>query len=139
MTLGLDALDWLCLRQTAPGGQFLPVATADFGQPLSARSMFDQQPVEAAATVEACQAAYEVTADPRWLAEAERAFSWYEGANSAGVAVRTVDGECYDGITWNGVNENKGAESVLSYQLAACAMVRLTTAAQNPLRTAVDR
>lgn len=126
LALGLEALDWLCVRQTGAGGEFAPVATADFGRPLDARSVFDQQPLESLATVEACEAAFAATADRRWIAEAERAFAWYEGANTLGARVATDDGECFDGLTWNGPNENRGAESLLSYQLAACARARLT-------------
>jgi glycosyltransferase involved in cell wall biosynthesis len=139
VALGLDALEWLCRRQTAQGGQFLPVATADFGQPLSARSMFDQQPLEAAATIEACEAAYVATGDPGWIAEAHRAYGWYLGANVLGVPLATPDGECFDGLTWEGPNENKGAESVLSFQSAACALLRLTAAGPGALKTAGDR
>jgi glycosyltransferase involved in cell wall biosynthesis len=137
--LGLEALDWLCLRQTAPGGHFLPVATADFGQPLEAKTLFDQQPVEAAATVEACEAAFAATGDPRWAAEAERAYAWFEGANCLGARMATPDGECYDGLTWNGPNENQGAESVLSYQSAACALLRISAASASAQKMAADR
>lgn len=137
--LGLEALDWLCLRQTAPGGSFLPVATADFGRPLEAKTLFDQQPIEAAATVEACEAAFAATGDPRWAAEAERAYAWYDGANCLGARMATPGGECYDGLTWNGPNENQGAESVLSYQSAACALVRILAASASTQKMAVDR
>jgi glycosyltransferase involved in cell wall biosynthesis len=137
--LGLEALDWLSLRQTAPGGQFLPVATADFGQPLEAKTLFDQQPIEAAATVEACEAAFAATGDPRWVAEAQRAYGWYEGENCLGARMATPGGECYDGLTWNGPNENQGAESVLSYQAAACALVRILAASASTQKMAADR
>jgi hypothetical protein len=137
--LGVEALDWLCRRQTAPGGQFLPVATADFGQPLDAKSMFDQQPLDAAANIDACEAAFAVTQDQRWVAEAERAYGWFLGANCLGIPLATPDGECYDGLTWSGPNLNKGAESVLSFQLAACACLRLTDLAHGALKTACDR
>ena len=139
VVMGLEALAWLCRRQTAPGGEFLPVATADFGQPLTAKSIFDQQPIEAAATIEACEAAYAATSDPRWIAEAGRAYDWYHGGNSLGVSLVAPEGECYDGLTWKGVNENRGAESILSYQLAACACLRLTAFTPGALKATIDR
>lgn len=138
LALGLKALDWLCRRQTGLGGHFLPVATADFGLPLDSASLFDQQPLEAAATIDACETAFVVTGDSRWIAEAERAYGWYHGANSLGVAVATPDGECYDGLTWNGINHNKGAESVVSFQLATCAIARLRQTLSETSKTAVD-
>jgi glycosyltransferase involved in cell wall biosynthesis len=139
VTLGVEALDWLCLRQTAPGGHFLPVATADFGQPLESLTLFDQQPVEGAATIEACEAAFAATGDPHWVAEAERAFAWYDGGNCLGARMTTPGGECYDGLTWNGPNENQGAESVLSYQSAACALLRILAVSASTQKMAADR
>ena len=120
---GLRALDWLCRRQTTDQGLFLPVATADIGLPLTARTLFDQQPVEAAATVDACVAAFAVSGDARWSVEAERAYAWFFGANTLGAMLASPPGDCFDGLTWEGPNENMGAESVLSLQLAACALV----------------
>jgi hypothetical protein len=136
--VGLQALDWLCRRQTSAHGLFLPVATTDFGQPLTARTLFDQQPLEASATLDACEAAYRATRDSRWVSEGERAYGWYFGANTLGVSVAGPDGECFDGLTWEGPNENRGAESVLSLQLAICTHQRLTAAAAAGLKTAGD-
>lgn len=124
---GLEALDWLCRRQTGVRGVFLPVATTDFGRPLAAYGLFDQQPLEAAATVDAVAAAWEATGDYRWVQEAERAFAWYFGANTLGMMLAAEDGGCYDGLTWAGPNENQGAESVLALQLAAATIERLTS------------
>jgi glycosyltransferase involved in cell wall biosynthesis len=135
---GVESLDWLCRRQTGPLGHFLPVATVDFGRPLEARSLFDQQPIEAAATVDACEAAWSATGDRRWVEEAERAYAWFHGANTLGVALAVGEGDCYDGLTWAGANENRGAESILSLQLAACTMMKLTGVGGARLKTAAD-
>lgn len=137
--LGLETLEWLCRRQSAPGGQFLPVATADFGQPLDRQGLFDQQPLEAAATIDACEAAFAVTADPRWIVEADRAFAWFKGGNCLGVDMTTADGGCFDGLNLQGANENQGAESVLAFQAATCALMRLAAAAGPVQKTALDR
>jgi glycosyltransferase involved in cell wall biosynthesis len=135
---GLSALDWLCRRQTCPKGLFLPVATVDFGRPLDSGNLYDQQPVEAAATVDACEAAWRATGDQRWIDVAQRAYAWFFGANTLGAALATADGDCFDGLTWAGVNENRGAESVLSLQLATCSMSRLTDSATSPLKSVGD-
>jgi glycosyltransferase involved in cell wall biosynthesis len=136
--IGLEALDWLCRRQTGAHDVFLPVATTDFGRPLAAYGLFDQQPLEAAATIDAAIAAWEATGDYRWVKEAERAFAWYFGANTLGAPLATEGGGCCDGLTWAGPNENQGAESVLSLQLAAVAMERLTAAGAPRVKTASD-
>jgi glycosyltransferase involved in cell wall biosynthesis len=135
---GTAALGWLCARQTSPLGDFLPVATVDFGRPLHAKTLFDQQPVEAAATIDACQAAWAATSDHRWVEEAERAYAWFLGANTVGAPVATTDGDCFDGLTWAGVNENRGAESVLSLQLSICALRAMAGAGGPRLKTVGD-
>jgi glycosyltransferase involved in cell wall biosynthesis len=136
---GVAALTWLVHRQTSGEGDFLPVATADFGQPLTSQTLFDQQPLEAAATLDACEAAFIATADQRWIQEGRRAYGWFFGANTLGVAIADAEGDCFDGLTWDGPNENKGAESVLSLQLAACTHQRLTAMGEDGLKTARDR
>ena len=135
---GLKALGWLCERQTGPLGHFLPVATGDFGRPLGAKTLFDQQPVEATATIDACQAAWAATADRRWVEEAERAFAWFLGANTAAAPLAAADGDCFDGLTWAGTNENQGAESVLSLQLSICALHAMAGAGGSRLKTVGD-
>ena len=131
---GLDSLEWLCRRQTSRAGYFRPIPTSDFGRSEEA-GLFDQQPLEAWATIDACEAALNVTGDPRWLAEADKAYDWFLGANDIGVSLTACgEGECYDGLTWAGANQNRGAESVLAFQFATCAIAALTNGAHGRLR-----
>lgn len=123
---GLAALEWLKDVQTAPGGHFRPVGTDSFGQGMQRPLPFDQQPLEAAAMIDACVAAHEATGDPRWVDEASRAYAWYLGGNDLELPLAIQeDGGCYDGLMPDRVNLNQGAESALSFQLACCAMMRL--------------
>lgn len=122
---GLRALHWLVARQTAPSGLFRPIGTDTFGTVRALRP-FDQQPLEAAATIAACAAAWRYDANDRWLAEAQRAFAWFHGANDLGVALADeATGGCRDGLHPDRRNENQGAESVLSYLLADADLRRL--------------
>jgi glycosyltransferase involved in cell wall biosynthesis len=130
--VGLKALAWLCEKQTAPSGLFRPIATEDFGRRHYAEGVFDQQPLESAATIDACIAALEAGGGVRWAAEAERAYDWYLGGNDLGASLIDENGECYDGLTWSGPNLNQGAESILSFQLATCAMQTLIRASCSP-------
>jgi hypothetical protein len=57
-----------------------------------ARAQFDQQPIEAQATVAACIEAYHATGEAFWVTEARRAFEWFLGRNDLGLAL-------YDSIT----------------------------------------
>jgi len=120
---GIDALDWLTSMHIAPSGRFRAVGSESFNRPYELPALFDQQPLEAAAAVDACWAAFDVTGDQRWRHEAYRAFAWFLGDNDLGVCVADVErGGCFDGLHARGPNRNQGAESVLSYQLALCAM-----------------
>ncbi len=129
---GIESLKWLCDAQTAPAGHFRPVGTENFGRPYEVDACFDQQPLEATATIDACAAAFAVTGDRDWQDEARKAYDWFLGANDLAAPLGRADGGCYDGLTPSGPNLNQGAESVLSFQLANCAMKALVRARSAP-------
>lgn len=139
--LGLETLEWIVARQTSPEGCFRAVGTDSFGRAYAAPLQFDQQPLEAQATVEACAAAFDATGEKRWVEEAMRAYRWYLGANDLDLPLATAqDGGCFDGLMPHGLNRNQGAESILALQLANCAISGLSKAAGNvatPRRAAV--
>lgn len=115
---GLRTLRWLTVRQTNALGHFRPVGTAGFGELRQEPKMFDQQPVEAAATISACLAAYRADGDPDWKARAHAALAWFSGANDLSVSLVDVDtGGCRDGLHPDRANENQGGESVVCYLL----------------------
>lgn len=118
---GLQALDWLTARQSAAGGRFRPVPTSSFKG--GEHPTFDQQPIEALATIEACVAAFTATRADIWADRAFAAFEWLGGKNDLALPLANAeDGGCFDGLTASGVNQNQGAESVLAYHLAAAVM-----------------
>jgi glycosyltransferase involved in cell wall biosynthesis len=122
----LAALDWIAQWQTAPAGHHRPVGSEAFGQPDRAWLPFDQQPVDAWATVDAAVLAFRHTGLPRWRRVAEQAHAWFFGANDRGLELALADrGGCQDGLTPRGVNLNRGAESVLALHLAAHALASL--------------
>jgi glycosyltransferase involved in cell wall biosynthesis len=130
--VGLDTLGWIVSRQTSPEGRFRAVGTESFGRAYAEPLQFDQQPLEAQATIEACVAAHEATGDPHWSEEAMRAYRWYLGANDLELPLATAqDGGCFDGLMPTGLNRNQGAESILALQLANCAISTLSKAAAN--------
>jgi hypothetical protein len=78
--------------------------------------MFDQQPVEAAATISACLAAWQANSGREWADGAMRAFQWFLGENDLAISlVDPITGGCSDGLHPDRASENQGAESVLSY------------------------
>jgi len=120
---GLRSLGWLMTMQTAPSGHFRPVGSMGFGTGRRPPLAFDQQPVEAAATIAACLAAHRVEPLAGWANEARRAFDWFLGENDLSIPlVDTETGSCRDGLHPDRANENRGAESVLSYLLGLADM-----------------
>jgi len=127
---GLRTLDWIAGQQTSPEGRFRAVGTDSFGRPYEGPLPFDQQPLEAQATIDACAAAFKATGDLRWVEEANRAYRWYLGQNDLDLPLATAqDGGCFDGLMPGGLNRNQGAESILALQLASCAISALGKAA----------
>ncbi|RSV44810.1 glycosyltransferase [Sphingomonas sp. ABOLE] len=124
---GLETLAWIAERQTSPEGRFRAVGTESFGREYAEPLPFDQQPLEAQATIDACLAAHEATGEGRWAEEAMRAYRWYLGANDLDTPLASVaDGGCFDGLMPTGLNRNQGAESILALQLANCAISALS-------------
>jgi glycosyltransferase involved in cell wall biosynthesis len=116
--VGLRSLRWLMSLQTTSSGCFRPVGSKSFGKIRQKPDAFDQQPVEACATISACFAAWRADKGAEWLAGASRAFEWFLGENDLRTALIDPDtGSCSDGLHPDRSNENKGAESVLSYLL----------------------
>ena len=53
---GLETLRWLVRHRTSPRGTFRPVGCHGFCRPYAAPLAFDQQPIEAAAAIDAAAA-----------------------------------------------------------------------------------
>ncbi len=124
--LGLATLTWLSTQQTGADGSFQPVGCDSFGREYAKPLPFDQQPLEAQATIEACAAAFAATGDARWQDEASRAYRWFLGDNALSLPLAAQDrGGCHDGLMPAGVNGNQGAESLLALQLGNAAISRL--------------
>jgi glycosyltransferase involved in cell wall biosynthesis len=121
--VGLQTLGWLVKVQTAPQEHFRAIGSNGFYRKGHAPARFDQQPIEACATVSACLEAYRVTADAGWLTEARSAFEWFLGRNDLGQELydpRT--GGCGDGLQEDRINRNQGAESTLAFLLSLAEM-----------------
>jgi hypothetical protein len=115
---GLRSLRWLMAQQTASTGHFRPVGTAGFGELRQSPRAFDQQPLEATATIAACLTAWRADGDVEWKATATNVFAWFLGRNDLSVVlVDPETGSCRDGLHPDRANENRGGESVVSYLL----------------------
>jgi glycosyltransferase involved in cell wall biosynthesis len=120
---GLETLSWLTSQQTTEKGHLRPIGSNGFYHRGGARANFDQQPIEAQATVAACLAAYRATAELRWYEKAQNAFDWFIGGNDLGLELYVPEtGGCRDGLHIDRVNGNQGAESTLAFLLSLVEM-----------------
>jgi len=123
LDVGLDSLRWLVQLQTAPQEHFRAIGSNGFYRKGQRRAQFDQQPIEAAATVSACLEAYRVTQDSVWMTEAGSAFEWFLGRNDLGQELYDpATGGCFDGLQEDRINRNQGAESTLAFLLSLAEM-----------------
>jgi glycosyltransferase involved in cell wall biosynthesis len=126
LELGLKTLRWLTKIQTSEAGSFRPVGSNGFFPRGKERALFDQQPIEAQATISACIEAYQATDDPAWIVEARRVFEWFLGRNDLGLALYDPGtGGCRDGLHMDRLSQNEGAESTLAFLLSLAEMQAL--------------
>jgi len=129
--VGLRSLEWLVGVQSLNEGHFAPIGSNGFYERGGTKADFDQQPVDALATISACLEARRVTHDERWAQYARRSFGWFLGQNHLQRPLfDAATGGCRDGLHADRANENQGAESTLSFQLALLEMRNLE---QHPL------
>ena len=135
VSLGIGVLEWLRDIQLNPsGGWFTPVGNQGWFPKSGNKAQYDQQPLEAAAMNGASIEAYECTQREEWIRLAATCFNWYLGKNDQQIQLYDyASGGCRDGLMRDGVNENQGAESTLSYLCSLLAIYNLRglTASQN--------
>ena len=120
LTGGLESLEWYVRQVGLDTRRVVLVGnrwrrTFD-GPPRPGHDEGDEQPLDAAALVEACVEAHRVTGSPLWGRRALDALSWFHGRNRWQTSVYDPEsGGCHDGIGPRGRNPNQGAESTLAY------------------------
>jgi hypothetical protein len=132
LLLGSRLLRWLDALHTGPNGIFQPVGCAGFYAYSGRRAVFDQQPIEVASMILAYQAAHEADGHRRWLEGATRAITWFYGNNVLGKPVADAAG-AYDGLTPDGANGNRGAESTWAGLMAHTAYTQM----REPIRASL--
>src|SRR5580693_2104052 len=121
---GMDSLKWLVAEQHRDDKEtFVPIGSNGFFVEGCEKARFDQQPVEACATISACLEVYRLTEESHWLNEAQHTFRWFLGKNDLQVSLYdATTGGCRDGLHPARINENQGAESTLSFLRALLEM-----------------
>jgi glycosyltransferase involved in cell wall biosynthesis len=133
--VGCETLKWLVAEQHRDDQDvFVPIGSRGFYAEDGDKARFDQQPVEACATVSACLQAYRLTGEKRWLNEAWSAFRWFLGKNDLQIPLYdAITGGCRDGLHPDRVNANQGAESTLSFLMALLEMKGLEASSASQL------
>jgi glycosyltransferase involved in cell wall biosynthesis len=139
---GMDSLKWLVAEQHRDDKQiFVPIGSNGFFIEGNEKARFDQQPVEACATVAACLEVYKLTEESYWLEEAARVFRWFLGKNDLRLPLYDAStGGCRDGLHPDRINENQGAESTLSFLMALLELQRakVTNAREQQLEMSIS-
>jgi hypothetical protein len=139
---GMQSLKWLIREQhRGDEGVFVPIGSRGFFAEGGEKARFDQQPVEACATISACLEVYRLTEESRWLEEAQHVFRWFLGKNDLQAPLYdATTGGCRDGLHPDRVNENQGAESTLSFLMALLEMheAKVTNAQERHLEMSIN-
>jgi len=132
---GMDSLKWLVAEQHRDDREiFVPIGSSGFFIEGNEKARFDQQPVEACATISACLEVYRLTEERQWREEAQRVFRWFLGKNDLQAPLYDpITGGCRDGLHPDRVNENQGAESTLSFLMALLEMQAAKVTSANEL------
>lgn len=122
----LRALTWLKkIQHDESGRYFAAIGNHGWYTRGGVKAQFDQQPIEAAATVDACIEAFNITRDEEWITYAYRCLNWYQGDNELHISLYDhATGGCRDGLEAQGANENQGAESTLCWLMALLAIYK---------------
>ena len=126
--LGLDRLTWLAAQNRIDGPHVQLVGhlwrrAGDGSAEPAGPGEGDEQPLDAAALVEALVEAFRVTGQRRLADQAVLVFEWFLGRNRAGRPLYDfASGGTHDGLSASTVNDNEGAESTLAFFQALLAL-----------------
>ncbi len=129
----LRSLEWLADVQSTDKEQFAPVGTDGWFPQGGQKARFDQKPIEACAAIDAYLEAFRVTSDREWLDRADRCLNWFLGDNDLRIPLYDhTTGGCSDGLMPQGLNENQGVESTLSWLLSLMSLYEFRLDVETP-------
>lgn len=105
---------------------YMPIGHAKWYKNNHKRSIYDQQPEDPASMIFALITAYKYTHEERYRKLANICFSWFLGNNSLKKSLYNYEnGGVYDGLHPDRVNQNQGAESLVSYLMSSHMILKL--------------
>jgi hypothetical protein len=124
LTVAEKTLQFL-IETSTTNGILVPVGSEGWYKKDGERALYDQQPIEAGAMVEATTLAYKLTRSKDYETALRHALGWFFGLNTQSVTLYDDStGACYDGVNRGGLNQNQGAESTLAFLLAAVTFIQ---------------
>jgi glycosyltransferase involved in cell wall biosynthesis len=114
----LKALNFLA-EKTFHKNYLTPVGNDGWFKKGGEMPLFDQQAIEVMAMVLLFEQAYQVTKDSAYIQLMCTSFMWFLGENELHIPLYDHETHgCCDGLQYNGINRNQGAESTLAYLIA---------------------
>lgn len=124
-TKGIATLDFL-IDKTFSQNHYIPIGHSHWYKDSEKRSHFDQQPEDPASMILALSTAHDVTDNEKYKKLMSVCFSWFLGNNILEKALyNSENGGCFDGLHPDRVNQNQGAESLVSYLLARITITKI--------------
>jgi hypothetical protein len=121
-----ESFRFLAERMGAPSGAIRPIGNRGWCT-RNHTARWDQQPIEAFKLALAAEAGYRVTGKRKYLEIALACRAWFHGRNDCGAPLADpADGSCCDGLTPDGPNANRGAESTIAWMLTEAIVRRMT-------------
>ncbi|WP_443947512.1 glycosyltransferase family 4 protein [Pedobacter sp. AW1-32] len=106
-------------------GYLNPVGNAGWMKKDGKNPVYDQQAIETMAMVLLYSKAFEITRDNDNLTKMQISYEWFLGRNSLHIPLYDYETHgCADGLQFNSVNRNQGAESTLAYYISHLSVLK---------------
>ncbi|KLT64249.1 glycosyltransferase family 4 protein [Pedobacter sp. BMA] len=106
-------------------GYLNPVGNAGWMKKHGKNPIYDQQAIETMAMVLLYAKTFEITKDDQYLSFMHTSYEWFLGNNSLHIPLYDFETNgCADGLQFNSVNRNQGAESTLAYFISHLAVLK---------------
>lgn len=110
-------------------GYLNPVGNAGWMKKHGKNPIYDQQAIETMAMVLLYSKTFEITKDDKYLDLMHISYEWFLGKNSLHIPLYDFETHgCADGLQFNSVNRNQGAESTLAYFVSHLAVLKAAEA-----------
>jgi len=110
-------------------GYLNPVGNDGWMKKHGKNPIYDQQAIETMAMVLLYAKTYEITKEEKYLNLMQVSYEWFLGKNSLHIPLYDFETHgCADGLQFNSVNRNQGAESTLAYFISHLAVLKAAEA-----------